>query len=143
MRPYLIQRAKFETDTDRIGLDSILAFDYMGSAEFEFGALPKSLKRIRDKISDYTYFQYSFYNHPSKVVTVFCKKTQELIIPEILEDLFKDKYRLKEHCDLYNFVTPTTSYRTSDFWWDIENDYMFWRLDTDFHSQFKKKIINN
>ena len=55
--PYLIQQAKFSDRSDRKGIDSILAFDYMGSAEFEFGALPQSLKRIRENIDNYIYIQ--------------------------------------------------------------------------------------
>ena len=53
MIPYLIQRGKFESRDFKEGIDSILKFDYMGSSEFEWGALPKSLQAIRDKKEDY------------------------------------------------------------------------------------------
>ena len=46
---YLIQRANFKNyENDSVGIDSLLKFSYMGSSEFEFGAIPKSLKRIRE-----------------------------------------------------------------------------------------------
>lgn len=35
-------------------LKDIFSFDYMGAAEFEFGALPKALNRIASEIKDYT-----------------------------------------------------------------------------------------
>ena len=46
---YLVQRGTFrdKIDISKItGIDSIISWDYMGSSEFEFGALPTSLKRI-------------------------------------------------------------------------------------------------
>lgn len=67
--PYLVQRAKFNDRTDKRGIDNILQFDYMGSAEFEFGALPKSLENIRKKINDYVYFDVVV---GGKNITVFC-----------------------------------------------------------------------
>lgn len=112
--PYLIQRAKFAENGHGLGIDSILQFDYMGSAEFEFGALPDSLKRIRKNIAEYTQFQYSFKKHPSKLVTVFCTKEQQEYIPEILEGLARDKFMLKEYCDLKKHIIGDTKY-ASDF----------------------------
>lgn len=52
--PYLIQRACFESKIPRgskLSVDDVLDLDYMGSAEFECGALPKSLARIRERHS--------------------------------------------------------------------------------------------
>lgn len=34
-------------------IDKIFSFDYMGAAEFEFGAVPKALDKIRDNKSDF------------------------------------------------------------------------------------------
>lgn len=50
---YLVQRATIKT-TDRehiAGIDSLLA--YMGSAEFEFGSLGASFRRIMASFDDY------------------------------------------------------------------------------------------
>lgn len=57
MQTYLIQRAKFRNNvnTNKSGIDSILEFDYMGSSEFEWGALPKSLAIIRKELNNYIY----------------------------------------------------------------------------------------
>lgn len=121
-----------------MGIDQILQFDYMGSSEFEWGALPKALKRIRENISEYTYFQYSFKKHPTKVVTVFCKKEQQDFIGNILEQLADREIRLKEYCDLDKFITGEKY--GHDFWWDIDNDWMFWKLYPDFESKFKQLI---
>lgn len=53
--PYLIQRACFESKIPRgskLTVDDVLDLDYMGSSEFEWGALPSSLKRLRDRHTD-------------------------------------------------------------------------------------------
>ena len=142
--PYLIQRAKFQdkphpTDT---GIDKILSFDYMGSSEFEWGALPKSLKRIRQDIDYYIQFQYSFTKHPAKVVTVFCTKQQQEFVPQILELLSEDRIWLKETCDLPKYISGDVSYPTNDFWWDIENDWFFWKFNPEFDLKFKSSLVN-
>ena len=54
MDVYLIQRGNFKK-SDRKGIDGLLSFQYMGSSEFEFGALGESLKRIRKGLHNYTY----------------------------------------------------------------------------------------
>jgi hypothetical protein len=141
MIPYLIQRAKFKSpiDENRTGIDRIIKLDYMGSAEFEFGELPKSLKRIRDNIDNYTYFKYAF--STGKVVTVFCKKEDRKKMGEILENLLAKKIRLKEFCDLDKYVNnEVAGYLNNDFWWDIINDFMFWKFNSEFNEEFKISI---
>ena len=65
---YLIQRGKFKKSDHKKGIDSILKFDYMRSSEFEWGALPESLKRIRSNIKKYKYFDV---NIKDKSITIF------------------------------------------------------------------------
>lgn len=50
-RWYLIQRAseRERDDPKRTGVDRILSFDYMGSAEFEFGSVSSSFKLYREQ----------------------------------------------------------------------------------------------
>lgn len=142
--PYLIQRAQFKNENEltinRKGIDKLLSFDYMGSSEFEFGALPASLKRIRADIKNYTQFQYSFKKHHAKVVTVLCKKEEQEEVCNILEQISEQKIRLKEYCDLYDFINDNYTYHYNDFWWDIDNDFMFWKFTPDFDIKFKKEL---
>lgn len=49
---HYIQRCSPRIDTSRKGIDALLSFDYMGSAEFEFGALGESAKWMRDNSKD-------------------------------------------------------------------------------------------
>lgn len=46
-RFYLTQRLRENTYVGGHGFDGLFRCEYMGSAEFEFGAIPKSLARIR------------------------------------------------------------------------------------------------
>lgn len=47
-RPYLIQRWEGGFNPNGVGIDGLLDADYMGSAEYEFGAIPKSVTLLRD-----------------------------------------------------------------------------------------------
>ena len=61
MESYLVQRGNFidKVNISTIeGLDSIVHFDYMGSSEFEWGSLPKSLRRC---ISAYKKGTFNYY----------------------------------------------------------------------------------
>jgi hypothetical protein len=138
--PYCIQRGKFENRKEKQGIDSLLIFDYMGSSEFEFGALPSSLKRVRANLDNYVQFQYSFTKYPSKVVTVFCTKEQQEFIGDILEKLVLRQILLKEYCDVNEYVNPNKDFKrfnTNDFWWDIDQDWFFWKFNPEFESKFK------
>lgn len=50
--PYLIQRIIRQKNPDKSGVDRYFLFDYMGSAEFEFGALPKALSEMRSEVTE-------------------------------------------------------------------------------------------
>jgi len=140
LKPYLIQRAKFEKREGE-GIDILLGFDYMGSAEFEWGALPKSLKRIRESKKKYIQFEHIFENFEDKPIMVLCKIEDKEELPKVLSQLADRELRLKEYCDLDAYLKGNKDYRTSDFWWDIENDYFFWRSNENFNKQFKKCLF--
>jgi len=138
MKTYLIQRGNFENRNYKSGIDSIVKFDYMGSAEFEWGALPKSLDNIRENIKDYIYFNITI---GDKSITVFCKNSQESEVEEYLNGLSKNEMRLKEYSDFNNYIFPSEYFSSeTDFWWDIENNLMFWKEDENFQEKFKKQI---
>lgn len=141
--PHLIQRAKFSNNNSKKGIDSILSFDYMGSSEFEYGALPESLKNIRKNISNYVQFNYSFNQHPEKSVTVFCLKEQQDFIGNILEQLADRQIRLKEFSAFDSYINDDGYFKDKfDFWWDIENNFMFWKSNEEFELKFKELIKN-
>lgn len=137
MKTTLIQRAKFENRDYKKGIDSIVHFDYMGSSEFEWGALPESLGKIRDLINDYTYLDVQI---KDKVITVFCKDSQKSEVKQYLTELSENKWHLQEYSDFDNYINPKFIKSRTDFWWDISNHLMFWRKDNEFESKFKTII---
>lgn len=101
MKSYLVQRATSypvgSTPENKTGIDKLVRWEYMGSAEFEFGALSESLQRIRKEISKYDLFPFekTSNGHP---VYLFCKKDQKDEIFVELNRLKTEKYcRLKEY----------------------------------------------
>jgi hypothetical protein len=140
IRPYLIQRARFEKREAK-GIDALLRFDYMGSSEFEWGALPEALKRTRENKKEYIQFEFTLENFKDKPIMILCKEFDKEELPKILEQLAKAELRLKEYCDLDDYLKGNKDYRTSDFWWDIENDYFFWRSNEEFNNNFKDTLF--
>lgn len=145
MRAFLIQRASFKSKVFGKGIDSILNFDYMGSSEFEWGALPKSLQEIRKSISNDDNYIYKDVEYNKKVITVFLKKEQEAKLDEYLLQIMNNpKPRLKERSDFNTWINPMEfdlrSMHKTDFWWDIENHIMFWKKNDDFELMFKSLI---
>jgi len=141
LTPYLVQRGRFGGKSFSEGIDKIIKWDYMGAAEFEFGALGKSLKRIREKLSDYI---YTSANIQGKKIIVFANKDISAVeIGKYLSGLANGKFRLKEYSDFDNYITPNPHFPnrdTTDFWWDIKNDIMFWKEDSTFENNFKELI---
>lgn len=133
--PYLVQRAKFKENG--IGsIDDVMRFDYMGSAEFEFGALPKSLKRMTssaDKLSVYEFIHCVSGTTKKPLYVISVGEVHDDYLEHILL-MSKGELRLKEcsHFDdaikgvnFHGEPITKNSWDHCDVWWDIENDIMF------------------
>ena len=160
MESYLVQRGSFKDNVnfDAItGIDSIIDWDYMGSSEFEWGALPKSLKRIvalyrkkefihtlliiRNK-SFYLYSKNLSSEDLSYIVSFFENKidnpyggTKEMVN---IHCYFEGKYvdRIKKGCIKKTEKVPNYGY--CDFWWDIDNDWML--IPATYKDEYKKML---
>lgn len=146
-QPWLIQRARIITPlaSPSTKLSDSVRLDYMGSSEFEFGALPESLRRFRRNV-DSTYI---------KIVDSITENEKPLrVLSYLSEDDFKEyseflqklrvstigTMRLKErtHFTVEELNRATEVDRLdflSNFWWDIENDVMF-----SFHKQYMNRL---
>lgn len=146
MKTYLVQRGSKKDTTEKTGIDAIIRFDYMGASEYEWGALPESLKRIREKEKDYTYLDIPIYG---KVITVFCRNEVKQDAKQLLEDLAARKMHTKCYHAFDHYVKPSEHEAewqkkhplTTNFWWDLENDMMFWVKDHEFEAKFKQAIV--
>lgn len=140
--PYLIQRAKFTKQSSEaaIGIDRILRFDYMGSSEFEFDALPKSLRYVRENIHEY---HITSMNIKDKKIVVHCHMNNTNEVKDYIRKIAEGSLQLKEYSDFDNYINPGGFLKNAtDFWWDIENHFMFWKNDIIFTTNFICNIDN-
>ena len=127
--PWLIQRGglKNVAKENIEGIDSLVSYDYMGSAEFEFGALFHSLQRMIAFSNDYSMNEIpEVKTKDGEVMFLYCDKTMFEGAKRCAIQLSKNKYGYKEYCDMVDFIKGKSESpcACSDFWWDIQNDYM-------------------
>lgn len=131
--PYLLQRIKFKAG------DTKIAYDYMGSAEFEFGEIPKCYRRMSAKKDEIGVFPVVDLNGKSiaasnglRLYFVGTVDTLSTIQHDYIPNLLADKHRLKERSELRCQLTGMTDTVTKHKYWtetanngvlDIENDY--------------------
>lgn len=129
-KPYLVQRGVvIENPKHNKKISENIQCDYMGSAEFEFGALSKSLRRIEAEMKLYHIVQIKEITNNNKPLILWSKFPFEQL-PEYVEYLTqmrKRNLRLKESSYFNESLSedfPSLSNRV-DFWWDLDNDTMF------------------
>lgn len=134
--PHLILLGKIVRPFSRVegrGLSSSLDLEYMGSAEFEYGAIPRSLSRIYHQRFAYqkhrideVFIQQQDCKYVCRLFTHF-KGDDLAAYRAFLVELQAGKHEnhLKEFSQ-FDFKEGMP--KRNDFWWDIENDCM-WSYD--------------
>jgi hypothetical protein len=139
--PYLIQRAVIQTPLAEpdTRLSQAVSLEYMGSAEFEFGALPQSLRRIQVQADSWV----------GRVVNEIKEDDSPLRVYSHFNDEEFEEYRahllrlrdpngrvyLKEYSAFEEGHAQKYKYSRTNFWWDLDNDAMF-----GFHKEFMKRL---
>jgi hypothetical protein len=137
--PYLVQRATINRPLVEGHLSAAVALDYMGSAEFEWGALPKSLQALEvvaTSIQVTTEPRISGDNGESlRVLHAFSPDEYEEYVGHLLA-LRAGQGRTKE--STWFDVGHPARFKTlrCDLWWDIENHAM-WTFD----KVFSKRLV--
>jgi hypothetical protein len=134
--PYLIQRAEIRRPFVKGRFTEAVDLDYMGSAEFEFGALPQSLRALQAKID-----QINLTTEPRilegdrslRVLHTFDRDEYEVYFGYLLE-LRAGRGHTKETTGFAASSVPSQYYIT-DFWWDVRNNVMF-----SFDKQFMNRL---
>lgn len=130
---YLVQRGDFKERSEKTGIDKIITWDYMGSAEFEWGALPKAYRYITENYSKYgMYIENDMANANGVPLCIFCKESEYAVVKATLDAYRKKPYGLKE------FISFKREYKVPDehpvprydvirdhFWFDIEHHFMW------------------
>lgn len=146
---YLVQRGNFRARENKIGIDSIITWDYMGSAEFEWGALPKALNRVLDEFLEYELFEEKDMANINGVpLHIFCRKDKHDIVKDTLKMFKENPWHLKE------YITFQHAYKRfgdsffdrkygEDFWFDIEHDFIWFFGANDRANLFLDAINKN
>lgn len=132
-KPYLIQRGTFrDISTEQIeGLDSLIQYDYMGSSEFEFGALPHSLRRITYSWSQYVINTINIQDQNDDKLYLLCRQNQFEELKSVVQILTLDPntFRTKERVCIKEYLECKSTWDMRiNFWWDVTESSHF-RLD--------------
>lgn len=136
-KPHLIQRVMLKKDPPpNATVDQTFSFEYMGSSEYEWGALPESLKRITKNFSDYQVIETTIKDCRGESLYLFIPVN----IPsgeyaKYLTQIINNQIRLKESSYLDYAVSgkglfgeplkPESIFERVKVWWDIDNDIWF------------------
>ncbi len=156
--PYLIQRARINNPlaeaTER--LNNTVRWDYMGAAEFEFGALPESLRRMqaqKEKFSSRVVHEIRDEDSPLRIFSYLDDENFKIYL-EYINKLRnppanpRERVHLKERTEFsleekrfdeqyYANRKGKNAYipQRANFWWDITNDVMF-----SFHKMYMNRL---
>lgn len=128
--PYLIQRCTVKGGFQKTQkVSEYLSLDYMGSAEFEFGSIPKCLREFKARIDELTISTCVVVRKGKPCnVSVLALPGQLAVYDKFFKECAnaESEYsgpRLKERISLTyvlgDFKSP--NYWSDDFWIDIEN----------------------
>ena len=132
MKHWLIQRGFIKTDkrSQIQGIDSLIRFDYMGAAEFEFGALPKALKGIIANLDRLEVHLVDDLRKNGARLAIIATKDQVADVEKFFRSQAADPYaiRLKERTEFKQTIDRAADappiqrheYKSEvNFWWDI------------------------
>lgn len=107
-------------------LEPIFSFDYMGSAEFEWGAIPKCFQSIAKNIKNYSIHFFPINDIP---VYVICKTDVAHLIDERIKLLAEEKIVCKENTAFRQALGLSKYSKKEDCrtigWLELDNDFMF------------------
>lgn len=129
--PYLVQRARVKPEPrHNKKISENLEMDYMGSAEFEFGALPNSIRQIYNDLDLYHTIQVKEIKNEKNQPLIIWSKIPFEFLPEYVEHLKQmrlGKLHLKEssYFDVACIEHFPSLAERVNFWWDLDNHVMF------------------
>jgi hypothetical protein len=107
---------------------NIFSFDYMGAAEFEFGAVPQALKFIAEQATNNNLIASVIEVGKDEIVYYISPKEYATEVVNRIQLLRQDKIRLKESCGLNYYFDEFFGkpFRTDNVgWMELNNGYFF------------------
>jgi hypothetical protein len=118
-------------------LRPIFEFDYMGSSEFEWGAVPNALE-FMSKTPLVTGAVNLDPDKVDEVVYYVCPIPYEEGVQVRITELYKATVRLKARCDLNEYFDKTSKYPTrTRGWLELDNGFAFF-VDKTMYEKFCK-----
>ena len=107
-------------------LDPVFSFDYMGSAEFEFGAIPQCFQSMAKNIKEYSTHELVINKMP---VYVICKTDEAGLVDDRIKELAKDKIHCKGWTAFNQALGLSKFQKKEDCrtigWLELDNEFMF------------------
>ena len=124
-------------------LKGIFSFDYMGAAEFEWGAVPAALTFIAEqaqKRMSFVPMKFCMTSGEHSGVYYICPKPYEAYVKTIITTLLEDEssLRLKEYCGLAERVKDPQGYKKENVGWLELNNGFFFFTDSEMFENTKK-----
>jgi hypothetical protein len=114
-------------------LSPVFSFDYMGSSEFEWGAIPKCLQSLAKNIEKYSAHEIELNKVP---VYVICQTDMQKEIDKRIKELAECKHHLKEWSNFDTALGLSKWSKKEDCrqigWLELDNEFMFFTDKTAF-----------
>lgn len=151
MRMWLVQRGTRRKGDFRglTGKDGLVDLDYMGSSEFEWGAIPRAFRRIMGQFSDYVFYKTGLTNINNCPLWIYGRKDKIEDIENCIKEYLEKEYQLKEWIALEHHFDNKFNISSSfnrhfyfrfNFWWDIQNDWIAFVGANDIKEQYNTAL---
>lgn len=123
-------------------LQDIFSFDYMGSAEFEFGAVPAAIQFLAKQSVEHNILTGQLTFGKGQTVFYICPKPYEEFVKKLIHDLktMTPYVQLKEGCGLKNYFESDHEYHKRTVGWlELDNGFAFF-VDQGMFNKFCKLL---
>lgn len=131
-------------------LDPIFIVDYMGAAEYEFGTVPTTLKRMYESRAEFTAFSFQLTNkevkrndarryrkdplprvNKARTVYVLCPKNFVEGVTAVIREDAQGNLRLKERSHFSEALDPVSDYDQRCLgWFELDNGFFYFIDET-------------
>ena len=147
MPSYLIQRGeinKYGKEYNEFALLDFVNLSYMGSAEYEFGAVYDASDHMINTYESLELFKTDIKHYDGRDLYIYCKpEIKDNVIATIEYEMDASNKRItKESTRINRVFNKNESLCKEDFWWDLEYNFMFFLGNNKTAESFKKSVAN-